>query len=363
MRILIIINSLAGGGAEKLISDLAPRFMSDKHSVEILVMSGENSKYADALKEKGIHVAVLSTDSHIKRIFIIRKYIRRGNFDVVHANLFPVIYYVILSSLFLRGKPLLVMTEHSTDNKRRRKEYLRPIEKFIYRHYDRIIRISPMAEKNLQSWLRLPEKYNLRFHIVDNGISTKEYAEKSGYDKTEIFPDIRKDDILLGMVGSFSQQKNHKGMLHIMAVLPEKYKLVLVGEGPLILRIRDKAAQMGLSRRISILGYRKDIAEIFHTIDILVIPSLWEGFGLIAVEAMACGTPVVASNVPGLAGVVADCGLLAEPTNIEEFALQIQRLEDTDLYCDFVNKGRKRAERFDISNTVKGYEKIYKGES
>ena len=71
----------------------------------------------------------------------------------------------------------------------------------------------------------------------------------------------------------------------------------------------NKIQQKKLQKKVHLLGFRKDVARVLKTIDVLVIPSLWEGFGLIAVEAMASQTPVIVSDVPGLAEVVGEAGV------------------------------------------------------
>ena len=88
------------------------------------------------------------------------------------------------------------------------------------------------------------------------------------------------------------------------------------------------------------LGYRADTERIYRAADVCVIPSRWEGFGLVAVEAMASGVPVVASDLPGLREVVGDAALLFPPGDAEALARQIRRLLDSpELKAECVRKG------------------------
>ena len=97
-----------------------------------------------------------------------------------------------------------------------------------------------------------------------------------------------------------------------------------------------------------------------HSADILVIPSLWEGFGLIAAEGMACGIPIVASNVPGLSEVIGDAGLKVDATKPELIKKAIESIESARDKGQLYNKEIERASMFDISNTVNKYLMTYR---
>ena len=154
MRILFLSDLLAYGGASKLIYDLLPRMAKHGHECELLILTEAHSKYVEDLKNHGIPVTVVPPQysSHRAKIQYIKAHIQNDKYDVVHSNLFPMIYYCSIVKLLLRKKcPLLVMTEHSTDNKRRHKAFLRPLEKFIYNNYDHIISISEKTREALQN--------------------------------------------------------------------------------------------------------------------------------------------------------------------------------------------------------------------
>lgn len=360
MKILIISDLLAYGGASKLINDLMPRLVDRGHYCELVILTDDHSKYIEQLTKLGIKITVLpkSIKGHINKIKYLKRYIDDGNFDVVHANLFPVIYYVSIIKYFDPKCPPIIMTEHSTDNKRRHKSYLRPLEQFIYRKYDGIISISIQAENQLLKWLK--SKKTKKYRVIENGIDLVRYKEAKSYEKSCIYPEYKKDDVLLVMVGSFSVQKNHKNMILAMEKLPLNYKLLLVGEGPLQNEIEELINEKKLKARVKFLGFRTDVAELMHTCDILVIPSLWEGFGLIAAEGMASGISIVASNVDGLSDVVADCGLKFEPTKSDEIATTIIQAYEDDNRKNLIEKGKKRAENYDINRLVLEYEEVFK---
>lgn len=361
MRILFLSNLLAYGGASKLINDILPIMKAEGQVCELLILTDKHSKYVEDLREKGIVVNILppSIRGHVSKIRYIKKYIMNGRFDVIHVNLFPMIYYVsIIKRLSGKKCPCIVMTEHSTDNRRRHKKWLRGVERFMYSQYNHVISISEKAQENLCSWLKA--KGDKKFSVIENGIEIGTFERAIPYLKEELMPSYCDSDILLLMVGSFSPQKNHETMIDALKLLPKKYKLLLAGEGPLLEKIRDKVEKLSLKDRVVFLGFRKDIAQIMHTVDILVIPSIWEGFGLIAAEAMACGTPIVCAEVPGLSEVVGECALKFNPYNAEQIAQEILKLSKDELREEMVRRGRIQASKYNIIKTVEGYLLVYR---
>ena len=326
-------------------------------------MTDEKSKHIDYLQSVGIKVDVVPKNikGHWAKIKYIHNYVLQGNFDVLHANLFPMLYYVAIAKR-LSGKkfPPIVMTEHSTDNKRRHHAVLRPLEKFIYKSYNHVISITDQAQQQLLAWLKLSKKQEENFSVIDNGVDVAHYQSAKPLNRTELVPDVKEGDVLVGMVGSFTKPKNHAKMVESLKYLPTNYKLVLVGEGPLMENIKALAEDLSVNDRVYYLGFRKDVAEIMHTVDLLAIPSIWEGFGLIAAEAMACGTSIVASNVPGLSDVVADCGLKFDPNDSKKIAEIILMLCDKSLVDGLKQRAKERIKLYDIALTKQKYIDVLK---
>lgn len=358
MKILHVIDSLCGGGAEKLLNDILPLIQGENNICKLLVLSSKDDKYSESLRKNGISVNFVQGNNLVSQFFHIVKYIRNSNFDIVHAHLFPTIYICAFLKFILgRKAPCLIMTEHNTDNRRRHHRAFRFLEKYIYSKYDHVISISPEVEEALLKWLK--EKKNPRFSIIDNGIVIDNFFEAPRYKKQEIWSDFTEEDILLCMVGSFTDQKNHAFLLEVMKCLPDQFKLMLVGEGEKYDEIKNLATQNNLNDRVMFLGFRKDVSSLINTADIVVIPSAWEGFGLSAVEALACGKPIVASDVPGLAQVIGDCGKKVELGNKEEFAEAIQNSVKYVADVSYSVRCRKRAKKYDIKKMAENYLTLY----
>ena len=359
MRILFLSDLLAYGGASKLIYDLLPRMKKRGNDCELLILTDEHSKYVEELKNQGVPVSVVPKDvnGHWAKIQYIKKWVEKGNYDVIHANLFPTTYYCSIVKRLLGKKcPPLVMTEHSTDNKRRHKSYLRPLEKFIYKKYDHVISISEKTQENLCKWLCT--EGDKRFSVIENGIDVEAFRTAESLEKQEVCENYEDGDILLLTVGSFTPQKNHIKLLEALALFQKNYKLILCGEGPLESEIKERVRDLELKERVVFLGFRKDVARIMHTADILVIPSIWEGFGLIAAEGMACGIPIAASDVPGLSEVVGDAGVKFDPNDVSSIVESVKRLNPAQSN-KYVMLGSKRANDYSIGKTTAQYIDLY----
>jgi len=222
-----------------------------------------------------------------------------------------------------------------------------------------VISISQQTQNMLLKWLKPSPRRLKRFVVVNNGVPLARFIAASAYPRNQLVATIRESDVLLCMVGTFSRQKNHLFMIDVMKKLPDNYILLLVGEGKLLDSVKERVEEQGLAERVVFLGFRKDVAEILHTIDISVIPSLWEGFGLVAIEAMACGKPIVITDVPGLSDAVGDYALKAGLNDADTFASQILRLQDSDAFSEYCSKSRERALIYDIEKMKLGYQKIY----
>ena len=360
MRILFLSDLLAYGGASKLICDLLPRMEKKGNDCELLILTDEHSKYIEELQNANVKVEVVPKDikGHWKKIQYIKQKIEKGGYDIIHANLFPVMYYCSIVKRMLGKKcPPLIMTEHSTDNRRRHKFYLRGVERFVYSNYTHVVSISEKTQENLTSWLRA--KGDERFSVIANGIDVGGFQNAEPLSKNHICNDHMEKDVLLLTVGSFTPQKNHIKLIEALKILPENFKLLLCGEGPLESEIRQRVIDLDLNARVFFLGFRKDIARIMHTADILVIPSIWEGFGLIAAEGMACGIPIAASDVPGLSEVIGDAGIKFNPQSSEEICEAIKKLITKEYRDPLIQKGHQRVTLYDINETVAGYLSLY----
>lgn len=147
-------------------------------------------------------------------------------------------------------------------------------------------------------------------------------------------------------VGRLIEQKNHLAMLSVFQLVLEQIptaKLLLVGEGPLRSVIEDAIAQRGLTKSVLLLGLRDDVPSLMSKCDVFLLPSIYEGFGLVSIEANAASLPVVGSKIPGLMEAVRDgeTALLHEVQDVDGMAKSIMKLlSDRAYHKQLASTGR-----------------------
>lgn len=349
-----VINSLDGGGAEKLVYEFSLFQHAKSHNVTVvtLFVSGKDV-YSQKLMEAGINVMCLKVNKYsIRAITCLRKLVKKVKPQIVHSHLFPSQYYVVLATLGLHIK--LVTTEHSTSNSRIKNHKLRFVENFIYSRYDKIVTIGDGVQDVYTSYLP-----KLKNHIVkiQNGINLTQFSDNLADKK---YLGFNYDVSIVTMVARFSEEKDQNTVIRAISLLPQNVHLLLVGSGEDIEEYHNLVANLHLESRVHFLGFRTDINKILSLSDLVVLSSFWEGFGLSILEGMASRKPVIATNVTGLKDIVADAGELFDVGGYEQLAKIISSLLNNREYYNLcANKCFLRAQEYNIVITNENYLDLY----
>lgn len=354
MKVLHVITSLRMGGAEKLMTELLPQMKECGIAVELCVFDGVKTFLYEELVRKGVVVHVLGTSVYsplniIRLMRIIRQY------DVVHTHNTACQYYVAIASVFARCK--LVTTEHSTDNRRRGNLFWKWIDKWMYSRYERVICISEETKRNLVYHLYGKDLvFSDKYLTIYNGIDLTKY----------VHPSVRisnGNSYVILMVGAFRWQKDQQTIVNALSLLGQNYKVCFAGAGEqkLMEKCKILAKQLNVINRVEFLGAITDIPQLLQTVDVIVQSSHVDGFCLAAVEGMASGKPVIASDIPGLGDIVGGYGILFPHEDYKALAMEIRKVCEDREYCEeVVRRCQKRARMFDISVMVKKYMDVYK---
>jgi len=198
-----------------------------------------------------------------------------------------------------------------------------------------------------------------QFKIINNNQKITEIKKKYNITKPFIF-----------YTGVWRNHKNLVGLVKAFGILKNKYKLnyqlVLGGkEDPYYPEVRKTWEKLGIEKEIIRTGFIKqeELPLFYNAAEIFVIPSFYEGFGLIGLEAMACGTPVVSSNKTSLPEVLGDAAIYFNPNNPKEMAEKMKLvLTDKKLYNELREKGFKQIRKYSWKKmgeeTIGIYEKI-----
>lgn len=349
IKILHVIYSLEVGGAQRLVSDLLPVMKSKDISVSVLVNYRVHNNLEKRLEDSGVPILTIGIKSVYHPFIPFRIVPILGAYDVVHAHLFPNLYFVALASCFSKVK--LVYTEHNTINRRRTHCWMSYIERIVYNRYHIIISISKGTQDNLKGWLKVKES-DKRFVVIQNGISIPVFK---GLDKNKTYP------VTLIVISRFSIAKDQETVIKAMPYLDNSIHVIFVGDGVKRKGCEELAQSLKVSDRCHFVGEQQNIPLWITKADIGVQSSHWEGFGLTAVEMMAGGLPIISSDVDGLKQVVEGAGIIFERGNEIALANEVKHLVNDKKYYEKVSKACvKRAEDFNIVNTAQAYTKIYR---
>ena len=349
IKVLHIMPILSVGGASRLMSEIIPMMNSSENiKVDFLISQCLNDTFMPEFEKKNVKVHILGNSIYsLLNIFKTAKYLKQ--YDIIHVNLFPSVYMVALANILVR-KPL-VYTEHNTTNNRRNKKYLQFLEKWVYKQYRKIVSISEGTQSNLKTWINA-DKNDKRFVVINNGVNLDAFKNVK---KEHVYPHT------LIMVARFAPAKDQTTIIKAMTLLDKDVHLILVGDGETIESCKTKALELAVNERVHFVGTQSDVPSWIGKADVGIQSSHWEGFGLTAVEMMAGGLPVVASDVEGVKQVVEGAGLLFPHGDYKKLAEIVTKLlSDKEFYEQVRNKCIKRSEIYDIKTMVNSYINVYK---
>ena len=359
MKVLHVINSLHTGGAEKLLLDSIPFYKQFGLEVDLLLLNGANSIFFNTLKKMDIcSIYSLSKETVYNPFFVFKIIPFLKKYDLIHVHLFPSLYWVALAKCLSMSSCKLVYTEHSTNNKRRSKPYLKLLEQIIYNQYKKIIAISAYTKVNLLQWIG--NQNNKKVQVIENGIDISLYNQALPYNRESLSLPLNAKVIL--MTARFTIQKDHNTLIKAFNELTDKNTyLLLIGDGPLRKESEKLVKQLNIENRVLFLGIRLDVPELIKIADICVLSSNWEGFGLVAVEYMAAGCPVIVSDVEGLCDIVKGAGLIFEKGNSDDLRNKMDYLlNDESVHHKISKDCKERSLNFGIDKMVSSYINVYK---
>ena len=238
--------------------------------------------------------------------------------------------------------------------------YCKKVLPFLMRRLDRVISVSEATRQDLEQYAGVEHEF---IDVVYNGADLEQF--KHHYKKPATRRVQKKYDItapyILYTARLEHPGKNHVRLLEAFANLKRKkeipHYLILAGSPWFGAEAIYAATQkLGISEHVIFAGFvpNEELPDLYAGADLFAFPSLFEGFGIPLLEAMASGTPIVASNVASIPEVVQDAGLLFEPTRTEEIQYAIARLtKDAELRKTLVKLGLEQSQRFSWDDSAK----------
>jgi N-acetyl-alpha-D-glucosaminyl L-malate synthase BshA len=281
--------------------------------------------------------------------------------DVLHVHYaVPHAVCAFLAKQMVGDQLKVVTTLHGTDiTVLAQDETLKDLIRLAINESDAVTAVSNDLIKETREVLDISRNIDLTYNFVDKRV----YYPR---DTTSLREDFAQpEEKILMHISNFRPVKRVSDVVDIFAKVNQAIpsKLLLVGEGPDLPKIQCKINELGLANKVHFLGKQDEIAQVISLADVLLLPSAKESFGLVALEAMACGVPTVGSEAGGIPELVihGETGFLAPIGDVDQMAdYAIRLLSDVALADKFREASLKRArEDFCDGLITKKYEEIY----
>lgn len=361
VRVLHLIHHLEIGGAETMLAELLPRLNAARFEVEAACLGGAGPRAA-ALEAAGIPVWSVGKRPgfDLRAVWRLARELRRRRVRILNTHSFSAGCWGRVAGVLART-PIVVTTVHTVAGWANPGKH-RLVNRLLAPAARRIVAVSECVRTSLIAQQGLaPHK----IVVIHNGVDAERFAP--GLDGTAARAEahVAPGEALLVMIGRCSVEKGGPHFLAAIRLLAARrpVRAVVVGEGPQRAAWESLAVLLGVQDRVAFVGARLNPEHWIAAADAVVCPSLQESFGLVAVEAQACGKPVVASRIDGLQEVIVDgeTGLLVPPGDPAALAAAMERLLDAPELGHRLGQAgihHVRA-RFPIEATARAYETLY----
>ncbi|WP_017728002.1 N-acetyl-alpha-D-glucosaminyl L-malate synthase BshA [Halalkalibacterium ligniniphilum] len=287
---------------------------------------------------------------------------RRQKLDLLHVHYaVPHAICAILAKQMLGDSLKVVTTLHGTDiTVLGFDPTLSEIIKFGIEKSDLVTAVSNDLVHQTQILLHTKKS----IHSVYNFIDEREYYKKDAQELKRHYG-IEEDEKVIIHISNFRPVKRVPDIIRSFHLIQQqvKAKLLLIGDGPDLTTACHLVKELGIQDRVLMLGNQKHISQLLSLSDLMLLLSEKESFGLVALEAMACGVPVIGTRIGGIPEVVADgeTGFICELGDIEVIAKRaLQLLKNRDLHQQFAQASEARAKSvFHSQQIVQQYEELY----
>jgi glycosyltransferase involved in cell wall biosynthesis len=331
--------------------------------------------FVELLRRQGFEVQILPIRRHISpfldlwSVLKLYRYLRQRRFDVVHVRTAKAGMIGRLAARLARV-PVIVYTAHAFPFH----EYLSPwrirlyalLEQFAARLCDVIAVDSECVRaRGLACKVATPD----RIRVIPMGIDTERFDPAKYRAKREsirVELGLAPGSTVIGAVARFVPDKGLDTLLHAVSMLGKKFpqlQCLLVGDGPLREELGNLSGRLGLDHQVVFAGYRTDIPRLLAAMDLFMLPTHREGFGVAFAEAMSMEVPVIVSRISPITEIIVDgrTGVLAEVGDPEAFArAAAPLLEHPELRQRMGQAGRRHViERFEQTLMCAAYEQLF----
>ena len=317
------------GGVSAHVHTLSKELVRRGHQVYVITYPHSELKDIDGIHvigTKGINIpgirGLLFKRNAKKEL---DKLLKKEKIDIIHGHyLFPA--GAVAAEAGFKHKIKTYVTAHGSDmfNMYKNKSYMRSSIKNVLKKADVILSVSDAVKKEILKTDIEGLENKIRTHY--NSVDTDKFSPNNK-------PVIEKHDLpIVLFVGNLVKAKNVDLLLESKKQSSLEYELIIVGDGKLRKKLENRVKNENISD-VTFMGARNDVEKIIPACDVLVLPSFHESFGLVLLEALACGKPVIGSDVGGISEIITDdVGLLINPHDSTSLTRAIDKIIGDDKF-------------------------------
>ena len=356
------------GGGKQAFYNLISRL--DRRRFNPLVATAPTGRYAEMLREVGVRLIPLAMSNRfdLRIPYRLARIVREHAVTILHSHGGGRADFFVHLTSKLVNIPVKITT---VANLVERWFDVNPIQLYVYKKiqsktektFDHFICVSDYLADHL---IRQHGLDRTKINTIYNGVDLDYFEGTPDYPKIKNEFLQRGERILIGAVGRLVAEK---GLEYLLTAIPKVLKrfsearLLLVGDGPLRKDLERIVIDLDLTGKVTFVGFRSDIKEILSSLDILVLPSLLEGFPMIILEAMAMAKPIVASDIPGIREQIIDGknGILVPIKDSNTLAAAIINILADRKTAENVGLAARKTvyEKFSIERMVAETESLY----
>ena len=294
-----VMGKWVGGGVESVIMNYYRHLDHSKVQFDFICDEDSTRIPYDEIKKLGGRVFLVPKYQNLpKYLKALEKLFKENKYRIVHANINTLSVFPLYAAK-KAGVPVRISHSHSTSNP---KEWKRNLIKNILRPFSKRYATDYFACSELAGRYLFGNKAfdQGEVKIIHNAIDIEKFKfDEVARKKLRKEFGIKDSTVVIGHVGRFVQQKNHTFLVDVFKEYHKKNpdsKLLLVGSGPLEDEIKKKVEKLGLKDFVLFLGQRDDINKLYSAMDVFCLPSLYEGLGVVGIEAQVAGLPCMFSD-------------------------------------------------------------------
>ena len=371
IKIIHVITHLPIGGAQDNTLYTVELLDKEKYDISLCCnLDGELVERAENIRGiKIFDIPFLCREVNpykdIKAFILLYKLFKKENYTIIHTHSSKAGLLGRFAAM-LNKTPVIIHTIHgfafNDFMNVFKKSFFINVEKLLAKWTNVLITVSNLNKKKIID-LNIAKETKLK--NIYSGIDLKLFTNKNNIEfRKEL--NLKSHHILLGSVGRLSFQKDPITMINAFDIVAKRFSnahLVLVGDGELRSIIVDRIDQLHLNDRVHLTGNKNNPWKIYHSLDLFIMSSIYEGLGRSITEALSCGVPVVCTSVEGVPEIVRDnkTGILVPPKDASALAEGvIKSLNNMEAAKKMASKGRKFVnDNFDVNKMVGDIDALY----